>query len=146
MQVARREVDAALRSLKSCAADAKHKFTMMSRGLNVAGDVNTTVSVDVSNMCAVCGTTAQLSACSRCSTVYYCSEAHQRLHWKAGHKHRCTPTASKASLGAAAKGAGKKAKKAKKRQRRKKTTNSRPSGVYPATVGTKGEFWPPADG
>ena len=30
--------------------------------------------------------------CVRCKAVFYCSEEHQRLHWKkGGHKRRCTP-------------------------------------------------------
>ena len=40
--------------------------------------------------------------CARCRAVLYCSQEHQRLHWKeGGHKRRCTP-APKAAAPAAA--------------------------------------------
>ena len=40
--------------------------------------------------------------CARCRAVLYCSQEHQRLHWKeGGHKRHCTP-APKAAAPAAA--------------------------------------------
>ena len=38
----------------------------------------------------------KLSACARCSLVYYCSKECQRAHWKANHKLRCISKADRA--------------------------------------------------
>ena len=38
--------------------------------------------------CGVCGVPAS-AKCSLCSKVAYCGKAHQRVHWKAGHKAVC---------------------------------------------------------
>ena len=41
--------------------------------------------------------------CVRCRTVFYCSEEHQRMHWKeGGHKRHCTPAPKAAAAAAAA--------------------------------------------
>ena len=40
--------------------------------------------------------------CARCRAVLYCSQEHQRLHWKeGGHKRRCTPAPKAAGPAAA---------------------------------------------
>lgn len=41
-------------------------------------------------LCGLCGMTAS-HRCSRCKAMYYCSEAHQRSHWKS-HKPNCNPS------------------------------------------------------
>ena len=41
--------------------------------------------------------------CGRCRSVFYCSEKHQRLHWKeGGHTRHCTPAPTPASAPTAA--------------------------------------------
>lgn len=43
------------------------------------------------NMCFVCHLTIkerELKKCSSCKLVFYCSEAHQKIHWKQ-HNHLC---------------------------------------------------------
>lgn len=46
--------------------------------------------------CAVCGSTRSisgesLSLCSKCKSVTYCCQEHQRIHWKkGGHKQQCS--------------------------------------------------------
>ena len=40
--------------------------------------------------CAVCGAPAE-HRCARCQAAAYCGRAHQREHWKAGHKAACAP-------------------------------------------------------
>ena len=40
--------------------------------------------------------------CVRCKTVLYCSQEHQRLHWKeGGHKRHCTPAPTAAATATA---------------------------------------------
>lgn len=41
---------------------------------------------------ATCAIETNLKVCARCKTVAYCSEAHQRQHWKYEHKKRCFET------------------------------------------------------
>lgn len=41
-----------------------------------------------STLCPVCGCKGDKS-CARCKGVSYCSESHQRVDWKAGHKQVC---------------------------------------------------------
>ena len=55
--------------------------------------------------CAVCGVAVGLSACGGCGVVWYCSIAHQKQHWKEGHKGGCKK-----------KKKGKKVKKKKKKK------------------------------
>lgn len=38
--------------------------------------------------CKVCGTMNGLRRCSRCKSVYYCSQAHQQVDWRV-HKIEC---------------------------------------------------------
>lgn len=38
--------------------------------------------------CAVCGKTVKLLRCSRCRSVYYCSQVHQKMDW-INHKGKC---------------------------------------------------------
>ena len=38
--------------------------------------------------CAVCGVRANLQACARCGTAFYCSRDHQQAHWK-DHRKDC---------------------------------------------------------
>eukprot|EP00656_Telonema_subtile_P052984 TRINITY_DN7536_c0_g1_i2.p2 TRINITY_DN7536_c0_g1~~TRINITY_DN7536_c0_g1_i2.p2 ORF type:complete len:174 (+),score=28.64 TRINITY_DN7536_c0_g1_i2:194-715(+) len=42
--------------------------------------------------CAVCGKRGELTRCSRCKLVLYCSREHQTSHWKQ-HKPLCQPCA-----------------------------------------------------
>lgn len=44
------------------------------------------------DVCAVCDVSAA-QRCANCRTVRYCSKAHQRAHWKNGHKVACHPYA-----------------------------------------------------
>lgn len=46
--------------------------------------------------CAVCGRPAA-QRCANCATTRYCGRAHQRAHWKDGHKTACHPYAVTAS-------------------------------------------------
>eukprot|EP00928_Gymnodinium_smaydae_P023848 TRINITY_DN19515_c0_g2_i1.p1 TRINITY_DN19515_c0_g2~~TRINITY_DN19515_c0_g2_i1.p1 ORF type:complete len:577 (+),score=38.66 TRINITY_DN19515_c0_g2_i1:73-1803(+) len=46
----------------------------------------------MTSQCAVCDEVAS-KICGKCRRVYYCSAAHQRLHWKT-HKARCLPASS----------------------------------------------------
>lgn len=39
-------------------------------------------------LCALCGCRAD-KLCAGCKDMIYCSRAHQREHWKAGHKLQC---------------------------------------------------------
>ncbi|KZT38749.1 hypothetical protein SISSUDRAFT_1061682 [Sistotremastrum suecicum HHB10207 ss-3] len=39
-------------------------------------------------LCATCGTTHELKACSRCRKMWYCGGEHQKQHWKT-HKRDC---------------------------------------------------------
>ena len=39
--------------------------------------------------CGICHETAHVQACLGCKTVFYCSKAHQKGHWKASHKQSC---------------------------------------------------------
>jgi len=45
-------------------------------------------------VCASCGKPAapdvQLKTCSGCRMVLYCSPEHQKAHWKASHRNKCT--------------------------------------------------------
>lgn len=43
------------------------------------------------HLCAVCGLPGP-KACSRCKKEYYCSQEHQRLHWKPMHSLVCKDT------------------------------------------------------
>eukprot|EP00099_Drosophila_melanogaster_P012846 NP_001287171.1 HIF prolyl hydroxylase, isoform D [Drosophila melanogaster] len=38
--------------------------------------------------CSICGTQQQLLRCAKCKAVYYCSPAHQHLHWP-DHRTEC---------------------------------------------------------
>lgn len=38
--------------------------------------------------CKVCGTMSGLRRCSRCKSVYYCSQVHQQVDWRV-HKIEC---------------------------------------------------------
>lgn len=38
--------------------------------------------------CKVCGAVQGLRRCSRCRSVYYCSEVHQQVDWRV-HKIEC---------------------------------------------------------
>jgi len=40
-------------------------------------------------LCPVCGCRGD-KMCARCKQVWYCSQAHQKLDWKYGHKQECT--------------------------------------------------------
>ncbi|XP_043652270.1 egl nine homolog 1 isoform X1 [Drosophila teissieri] len=63
----------------------------MSRG---RGKVRDLVSHSGSNSamdpprCSICGTQRQLLRCAKCKAVYYCSPAHQHLHWP-DHRTEC---------------------------------------------------------
>lgn len=46
----------------------------------------------VKNACAVCSAPAT-HRCANCRTAGYCGRAHQRAHWKDGHKAACHPYA-----------------------------------------------------
>lgn len=42
------------------------------------------------NSCGLCGAHSQnLMVCSGCFSTHYCNSAHQKAHWKAGHKNEC---------------------------------------------------------
>ncbi|XP_055696365.1 prolyl hydroxylase EGLN3 [Lutzomyia longipalpis] len=45
---------------------------------------------DVVRCCKVCGETANIRRCSKCTQVFYCSQEHQRLDWRS-HKRVCHP-------------------------------------------------------
>ncbi|XP_064999902.1 ubiquitin C-terminal hydrolase 15-like, partial [Musa acuminata AAA Group] len=40
-------------------------------------------------LCSWCGTWKGEKVCSRCRRACYCSEKHQAMHWKSGHKNQC---------------------------------------------------------
>ncbi|KAK4728277.1 hypothetical protein R3W88_021265 [Solanum pinnatisectum] len=43
-------------------------------------------------LCGWCGTWKGDKVCGGCRRVHYCSEKHQTVHWKPGHKQRCLPS------------------------------------------------------
>lgn len=43
-------------------------------------------------LCGWCGTWKGDKVCGGCRRVHYCSEKHQAVHWKSGHKRRCLPS------------------------------------------------------
>ena len=45
---------------------------------------------EVPKYCAVCKSSEKLRKCGKCLRMLYCSEAHQRQHWKE-HKKTCKP-------------------------------------------------------
>lgn len=47
--------------------------------------------------CKVCGTTTGLRRCSRCKSVYYCSQVHQRSDWPVHKIGECFPNEISAS-------------------------------------------------
>ena len=52
------------------------------------------VTTKDARQCAYCGTSrlvSKLKRCSKCTKVYYCNASCQKLHWKASHKHVCSP-------------------------------------------------------
>ncbi|CAH9096031.1 unnamed protein product [Cuscuta epithymum] len=46
-------------------------------------------SGDGALLCSWCGTWRGDKVCSGCKTVRYCSEKHQAVHWRSGHKKQC---------------------------------------------------------
>ncbi|XP_009766240.1 uncharacterized protein [Nicotiana sylvestris] len=42
-------------------------------------------------LCGWCGTWKGDKVCGGCRRAHYCSEKHQAVHWKSGHKRRCLP-------------------------------------------------------
>ncbi|CAN4128114.1 unnamed protein product [Withania somnifera] len=42
-------------------------------------------------LCGWCGTWKGDKVCGGCRRVHYCSEKHQVVHWKSGHKRHCLP-------------------------------------------------------
>jgi hypothetical protein len=57
-------------------------------------------------VCEACGQKGAAMCCSVCMEAFYCNDACQRKHWKAGHKHKCVqaekPSAATAAATAAA--------------------------------------------
>ncbi|XP_063228563.1 programmed cell death protein 2 isoform X2 [Bacillus rossius redtenbacheri] len=51
-------------------------------------------------VCILCGTKAPYH-CGKCKTLCYCSREHQMLHWKAGHKEKCSDGSSRQDDGSA---------------------------------------------
>ncbi|KAK4368792.1 hypothetical protein RND71_012584 [Anisodus tanguticus] len=43
-------------------------------------------------LCGWCGTWKGDKVCGGCRRAHYCSEKHQAVHWKSGHKRRCLPS------------------------------------------------------
>jgi len=57
---------------------------------NVQSSVIRSVMANIGWECFVCGRHAgQMSACSGCGFVRYCSTECQRVHWRAGHRNDC---------------------------------------------------------
>lgn len=65
--------------------------------------LNDAGALRVSNICAECGMTTnscsppdermqtlKMKRCSRCKTVYYCSLACQKVHWRSKHREYCS--------------------------------------------------------
>ncbi|KAH8418535.1 hypothetical protein KR009_011736 [Drosophila setifemur] len=59
----------------------------MSRGRGKIRDRESDSDMDRAR-CSICGTQQQLLRCAKCKAVYYCSTAHQHLHWPA-HRQEC---------------------------------------------------------
>jgi ankyrin repeat protein len=68
---------------------ANDEIKALLRAAEAAADVKV---VD-DGRCAQCGEAADMS-CSTCKSVSYCSEKHQRQHWKASHKRVCKSLAA----------------------------------------------------
>ena len=80
-------------------AAANDEIEALLRAAMAAADVKV---VD-DGRCAQCGEAADMS-CSTCKSVSYCSEKHQRQHWKASHKRVCKPPAAGAPASLAGEG------------------------------------------
>ncbi|KAL0118545.1 hypothetical protein PUN28_009304 [Cardiocondyla obscurior] len=59
------------------------------------------VRADARLICAVCDRTDELSRCSRCKVVFYCTKEHQRRDWKRHREFCATHPATEESSGAA---------------------------------------------
>jgi hypothetical protein len=67
-----------------------HDYLVSSEIGHILGEICRPMMMSKNLHCLVCGSTTNVSKCSRCRKAYYCSAACQKEHWQY-HRHVCKP-------------------------------------------------------